>query len=238
MVFLSFEDILRDGIPADVDIIINAGRRDDAWSGGRDWSDPRIVEKLTGWVAGGGGFIGVGEPSSAAHGGKFFQLSHLLGVDRELGLSTARAKYAYAAPAPGHFITADLARAADFGKDVDGIHALDGKTTVLLDAGKSPRITVRAFGKGRSVYLSGHKYSATNIRLLHRAILWAARGEKHLDRWHCRNPDTECAYYPRHQKLVVANLTAKPQVTLVTLGDGKKTKRVTVPGYGCKVLDA
>jgi len=234
--FLSFEDILRDGIPADLDVIINAGRRDDAWGGGRYWTDPRIVEKLTAWVAQGGGFIGVGEPSSVAHGGKFFQLSHLLGVDRELGLSTARAKYAYDAPKTGHFVTADLPESPNFGKEVDGIHALDGETAVLLDANKSVRVAVRAFGKGRSVYLSGHDYSPSNIRLLHRAILWAGRDEKLLDRWHSHNANTECAYYPRHKKLVVANLTAKTQVTAVTLGDGKKTKRVTVPGYGCKIL--
>lgn len=182
-VFIGFEDLLSGGVPAGVQVIVNAGSRDDAWSGGRYWSDPRVIEILSGWVAKGGGLIGVGEPSAREHGGRYFQLSHLLGVERELGLTSNRTKYAFEKPA-AHFITADAPTALALGKEAAGVYVLDGDTTVLLDDGKAGvRAATRATGKGRAVYLAGHVYDADNARLLARAVFWAARREKDFAKW-------------------------------------------------------
>lgn len=235
-VFIGFEDLLVDGVPADVKVIINAGARDDAWSGGRYWSDPRIIEILSAWVAGGGGLIGVGEPSARQHGGRYFQLSHLLGVERELGLTSNRAKYAYEPPA-AHFITADAPADLSSGKEADNVYVLDGDTTVLRDDCKgSVRLAIRTLGKGRSVYFAGHVYDADNARLLARALFWAARREKDFAKWSSANPRTECAYYPKHKTLVVVNNSAEPQKTVVTLGDGKTTKRVALKAHASAIL--
>ena len=78
--FISFDDILEKGIPEDVDVIINAGIVDDAWSGGEHWRNPLIIEKLSQWVYEGGALLGIGEPSAQRHSTQYFQLSHLLGV--------------------------------------------------------------------------------------------------------------------------------------------------------------
>ncbi|HHY10399.1 MAG TPA: 1,3-beta-galactosyl-N-acetylhexosamine phosphorylase, partial [Firmicutes bacterium] len=55
--FLSFDDILEEGIPSDVDVIINAGLRDTAFSGGAAWRDQKLLRLLREWIDQGGGFI-------------------------------------------------------------------------------------------------------------------------------------------------------------------------------------
>jgi beta-D-galactosyl-(1->4)-L-rhamnose phosphorylase len=142
-------------------------------------------------------------------------MSHVLGVDRELGLTLAFDKYAYGEPNSKHFIVQDLEGEPDFGRDADRIFVLDGDTEVLADKDNSPKIAVRAFGKGKGVYFSGHIYSPENARLLHRAIYWAAGSEDDFKTWSCSNICTECAYYPESGKLVVINNTAEAQDTCV-----------------------
>lgn len=86
--FISFEDVER-GIPSDVKVIINAGVADTSWCGGEHWAREKVIEMISEFVHGGGGFIGVGEPSALRHSHRYFQLAHILGVDRELGLTKA-----------------------------------------------------------------------------------------------------------------------------------------------------
>lgn len=135
--FISFEDILKTGVPGDVKVIINAGRLDSAWSGGANWSNPVVIEKITEWVANGGGLIGVGEPSAAKHSSQYFQLSHVFGVEREIGTSICKIKYAYKKASAKHFITEDLSGEADFDKDVDNVYVTESDTLVLSDKDNS-----------------------------------------------------------------------------------------------------
>ena len=86
VVFLSFDDIRENGVPADVDVIITPGDAGTAFSGGEEWLDETLVTAIRKWVYEGGGFIGVGEPTAVHHGGRFFQLSDILGVDKELAI--------------------------------------------------------------------------------------------------------------------------------------------------------
>ena len=51
--FISFDDV-KNGVPADVDVIINAGRAGTAWSGGDAWRDESLVASLNRWVYNGG----------------------------------------------------------------------------------------------------------------------------------------------------------------------------------------
>ena len=234
--FLSFDDLLGHGVPRDVKVVINCGRQGSAWSGGHYWTEPRINEILTRWVQRGGGFIGVAEPSAVPEPGQLFKLSHVLGLDRDRGERIANGKYKYSAPAP-HFITTDLIGAPDFGKDVDGIYTLGAGTEVLADKDGSPRIATHAFGRGRSVYASGFKFTHENTRLLHRALFWAAAREEQWPAWACSNVRTECAYFPKKAKLVVINNAGTPQKTSLTLGDGRTRKTVSLAAHGIKILD-
>ena len=227
--------ILDNGISSDVKVIINAGRLDSAWCGGSNWSNPQVLEKLTDWVANGGGFIGIGEPTSAKDGESYFRMSHVLGVDREIGLSICKSKYTYQVDNK-HFITAETAEQPDFDKDVENVFVIDGNTKVLSEKDGSPVIAVRDFEKGRSVYLSGYKFTPYNVRLLHRAIFWASCMEDGFQVWTGSNVYTDCAYYPGEKKLVVINNTGIFQETTVYDAD-RKSLKISLEPFGIKVLE-
>ena len=77
--FLSFEDVL-DGKLEGVDVIINAGPAGTAWSGGDAWHNADLVARLHQWVAEGGVFLGVNEPSAVAGYGDYFRMARVLGL--------------------------------------------------------------------------------------------------------------------------------------------------------------
>jgi beta-D-galactosyl-(1->4)-L-rhamnose phosphorylase len=246
--FINFDDLVTRGVPKGVKVILNVGRAGSAWSGGHYWSDPRVEATLTQWVRESGGLIGVAEPGALAQPGRLFRLTHVLGLDRDRGERLANGRYRF--PTPGtnahdvagvaaHFITDDLTAAPDFGKDIDGVYVFDGSTQVLAErAGeKSPKIATHAFGKGRSIYLSGFKFTHENTRLLHRALYWAAAQERSWSVWNSTNVKTETAYFAKAGKLVVINNAGTDEKTTVTLGDGKTAKRVQLAAYGIAILD-
>ena len=45
------------------------------------------------WVDAGGALIGAGDPSAHLYEGRFYQLSDVFGVDKELGFSLSTDKY-------------------------------------------------------------------------------------------------------------------------------------------------
>lgn len=229
--FKSFDDIVAEGIGEDVKVIINAGVLNSAWSGGDNWKRAEVVEKITGFVANGGGFIGVNEPSATDYSSQFFQLSHILGVDKDLGTKKCLGKYAYKVQ-PDSFITKE-------NKNIDlplcdGVYVLGRDTEVLAEKDGMPMVTANSFAKGRSVYFSGYRYTLENTRLLMRAILFAARNEQALDTYVCSNPMTECAYYPGSGKLVIINNTGDTQTTTVHMENGREVT-VTLAPYDIEI---
>jgi beta-D-galactosyl-(1->4)-L-rhamnose phosphorylase len=235
--FLSFDDILAGGIPDDVQVLLNAGRANSAWVGQRHWQNAGIVEAISAWVAQGGGFIGVGEPSACVHAGQYFQLAHVLGLDRETGPTFGCIKPAFSVSDPHHFILEDAAGDFDFGKETDGVHLIDPETRVLSEQDGSIRIAVHPFKRGRAVYLSGFRFSPQNTRLLHRALCWAAGRETAFRPWTCGNVRTDCAYYPKAGKLVVVNNSESPEQTDVFDAKGDRIP-VRLKPYGIEILDA
>ena len=233
--FLSFDDLLKQGIPHDVRGMINSGKAHSAWSGDIHWTDPRLIELVTEWVAQGGGLIGVGEPSACEHNGQYFQLAHLLGVDREIGRSLSKDKLTYQQADTKHFIMEDGGGEIDFGKDIDNVFVTSRDTRVLADRERSPRVATHTFGSGRAIYLSGYKYTPHNTRLLHRALYWAAGAESDFGAWVCSNLYTECAYYAGSNKLIVINNSDRKQVTRVCDSD-KNGIEVSLEPHGMKIL--
>ena len=86
--FISFDDV-KNGIleKESFDVVLNYGNAGTSFSGDYLWKDADIVSKVKVFVANGGGFIGIGEPTAVLYQGKFFQLSDVLGVDKEKSLS-------------------------------------------------------------------------------------------------------------------------------------------------------
>ena len=215
--FLSFSDIKNDpAVLADIDVIFNIGDEGTAHSGGAVWIDPVIVSSLRSFIARGGGFIGVGEPSACQWQGHFFQLSKALGVEKETGFTLGYDKYNW--EEKPHFITADAGKKIDFGEEKIGVYALSD-TKILAQKDKAVQLSVHEFEKGRCVYISGLPYSFSNARLLHRAILWAASSENQLYTWFSENCHVEVHAYVENKKFCVVNNTYEPQDTVIYISE-------------------
>lgn len=235
--FISFDEIKENGIDKDIDVILNVGDEGTAFSGGEYWNDAEIVTAIRKWVAEGHGFIGVGEPTAYQKGGKFFQLSDVLGVEEEKGLTLSEDKYNIEKKA--HFITEDIQGEIDYGESKKNIYALSGAE--VLDIEISPRfkrsvnvgevkLAANEYGKGRGVYIAGLPYSAQNARLLLRALFWSANKEEELKRAYSTNVDVDCSYYPEQGKYALVNNTNQPQKTVFCDIDGKEKEVVVQTG--------
>ncbi len=217
--FISFQDIREHGIPNEVDVLINAGDAGTAFSGGEEWLSEDLVVRLRRWVYEGGGFVGVGEPSAIHHGGRFFQLADVLGVDKELGFSLSTDKY-FKKEQTGHFLRQDRREAFDFGESMKNVYALDSTTEIVEYSNGEIHIAAHDYGKGRGVYLAGLPYSCANTRLLMRSLYYAAHKEEQFHVWHADNPFCEVHAYPGTGNYAVVNNTREKQVTRVYDGAG------------------
>ena len=113
--FISFDDIKKNPeILKEIDVIINVGDGDTAHTGGDYWEDAEIVSSIRSFIHGGGGFIGIGEPSGHQYSGHYFQLSSALGVEKETGFTLNYDKYNWDENRD-HFILKDVKGEVDFG---------------------------------------------------------------------------------------------------------------------------
>lgn len=208
--FIDFDDVKR-GIDPDIKVIINAGDAGTSWSGAENWMDETVVMTLRRFVDEGGGFIGVGEPTACQFQGRFFQLSDVLGVDRELGFSMSTDKYN--TMNPEHFILEDIDSEVDFGEGKSRIYAQGDSYQILNMDKKYSRLVVNEYGKGRSVYFTGLPYSPQNCRILLRAIYYAAHMEEEMKKYYVTNVDTEVAAFEEVGKVVVINNSKAPKKT-------------------------
>ena len=214
--FLSFDEV-KNGVPNDIDVLINAGDAYTSFSGGKEWLDEKLQTPIREFVYNGGGFIGVGEPTACEGNGRYFQLADVLGVDEEVGFTLSSDKYNI--QKVKHELTEGL-NAIDYGEGKKNIYAQDG--TKVLDIAFSDRfkrnvnvgevkMAINEFGKGRSFYITGLPYSFQNSRLLYKAIMWCAK--KELCRAYADNASVECNYYPVSKKYALVNNSKKKQVT-------------------------
>lgn len=216
--FISFDDIRENpDILKDIDVILNVGGAYTAYSGGENWADEKILTAVKRFVYEGGGFIGVGEPTACQREGRYFQLSGVMGVEKENGFTLNVNKYNW--EEHEHFITEDCRGEVDFGEGQKSIFALP-ETTIIRQVDKEVQLAANDFGEGRSVYISGLPYSFENSRLLYRAILWSSHDEENLHRWFSENYNVEVHAYVKNGKYCVVNNTYEPQDTVVYKGDG------------------
>lgn len=216
--FITFDDIRKNpDMLKDIDVILNVGDGDTAYTGGDNWTDETIVSAVNEFVYNGGGFIGIGEPTGHQWQGKYIQLRSVLGVERENGFDLNKDKYNW--EEHSHFITEDCKGEVDFGEGKKNMYALDG-TEIICQREKEVQMAVNEFGQGRGVYISGLPYSFENSRVLYRAILWASHDEENLHRWFSTNYNVEVHTYVKNGKYCIVNNTYEPQTTTVYKGDG------------------
>ena len=224
--FITFEE-MKEGIDPAIRVIINAGDAYTAFSGGDVWKDPALVCALRRFVDEGGGFIGVGEPTACQYQGRFFQLSDVLGVDRELGFSLSTDKYNELNRE--HFILEDVKGEVDFGEGKSRIYAQGEHYQILNMDGQYSRLVVNAYGQGRSVYFSGLPYSPQNCRILLRAIYYAAHREEEMKKYYVSDVETEIAVFEKTGMLAVINNTQEAKETDLYIEGDLKAKLTLSP---------
>ena len=157
----------------------------------------------------------MGEPSACQYQGRYFQLSDVLGVDRELGFSMSTDKYnqMYDESQGRHFILEDIEGDIDFGEGKSRIYAQGEDYQILNMDGKYSRLVVNEYGKGRSVYFTGLPYSPQNCRILLRAIYYAAHQEEEMKKFYVTNVETELAVFEKSGRIAVINNSKEPRQT-------------------------
>lgn len=222
--FINFEDI-KNGIPSDIGVIINAGDAMTSWSGGENWIDEKIITNIRKWVYEGGGFIGVGEPTAYQKQGKLFQLFDVLGVDRDLTYGLSYRKYHNLSEK--HFITEEIENDFNFGEGKEGVFKKRDSVEILSIHKGDIALSTNTYGKGRAVYMSGLPYTPENCRLLLRAIYWAKNMEDKMKEYYVSNVNTECAAFVEVGKMAVINNSFEEQVTDVYV-KGEKIDTLTL----------
>ena len=230
---ISLDEVRKNGVPEDVDVLISAGREGDAWSGGDIWKDASLKAHMYRFVACGGGLIGVQEPGKVRGEMRSLALADILGVDMEDGSTICAGKFSFDVE-KDHFITRDTKETPVFHNAAKGIYALNESTKVLCADGTDIIAASHGFGRGRGVYLNGYTYSFENTRLLYRAILWAAGKEELEKSYMTDDPACECAFFPSAGKLIVVNSSEEDKDVLVRMPGGEK--HISVPAGGIKVV--
>ncbi|MBR3504649.1 MAG: 1,3-beta-galactosyl-N-acetylhexosamine phosphorylase [Clostridia bacterium] len=210
--FISFDDV-KAGALKDVDVLINAGRMGDAWSGGDVWKDASLVSEVTRFVYEGGSLIGVGEPSACEGGDTLLRLAHILGVDEDVGQYACHAPWAFeAAPSPFP-VRAEALPARP------GVRLTGPDTQVLCEKDGAPAFTLHRFGKGRAAYLSGFEYSPAAARMLMDLIAFLTGADRRAAGV-SDHPMVECAWFPNDGTLVVFNNADEPVEATITCPKG------------------
>ncbi len=224
--FIGFDDV-REGALRDFDAVINAGKAGDAWSGGDDWADEKVLTALTSFVYRGGALIGVNEPTAAGGTDSFFRLAGVLGVDLDQGDYVCHGKWQYDVCADAPFPVPE-----GFGRAKEGLFLKNGSVKVLCEKDGVPTVTVNDFGKGHGIYLSSYENNAENTYMLLKMLLWAC-GLNENAPYIAGDARTECAFFPKDRTLAVINNSEDTVSTFVTLPDGGKLP-VTLEGFEMK----
>ncbi len=203
--FLRFDEAAS-GALRDVDVVVNAGRMGDAWSGGDAWRDPALVAELTRFVYEGGAFIGVGEPSAVSGRETVFAMAHVLGVDEDLGEHVCHGRWQFDVDD-----SLPVTVCADALGAKENLYLTDGEARVLCEKGGVPQLTVHSFGRGMGVYMSGFAVSPRSTRMLLELLLYACGLPRESD-YLSDCAEVETAWYPGSRTLVAIN-NAEARVT-------------------------
>lgn len=222
--FISFADV-KNGALAGFDVLINAGRAGDAWSGGDAWKDPQLAAGISEWVYKGGTMIGINQPSAAPGADVYYRLANVLGVDEDTGAKVCHGRWSFETEDPDGLVPEGCALPAR-----DGRFLTDGKAQVLLSHDGYPDLTRYSFGEGTGFYLSGYSYSPQNTRLLLNLIAAGSGRKADALLYIPDNPCVDCAYFPASQTLVAVNLTGQEKTARIRTEEGDV--EVTVPESG------
>lgn len=214
--FISFEDV-KNGALKDVNVVINAGRMGDAWSGGKAWESEELVSELTRFVYEGGAFIGVGEPSATPGYDRLFRMAHVLGMDEDDGSRVCHGRWAFE-------VERDLPITVEESSlgNLPHLYLTDGNTHVLCAKNGVPQMTVHDFGKGKGIYMSHFHVNPASTRMLLETLLYACNLPVN-SAWLSDHALVETAYYPADRMLVAINNAEEETTAELYTDQGDKT---------------
>ena len=213
--FISFKDV-KSGALRDVDVVINAGRAGDAWSGGDAWRSDVLVEELTRFVYEGGALIGVGEPSAITGYPSYLRMARVLGVDVDASQRACHGRWQFETANPPFPIAEDTLA------DDPRVCLTDGGAQVLCQKNGAPQMTLNRFGKGLGVYMSGFTYSPQSARMLLDVLRYACRIPSDAP-YISDSPWVDVACFPGDRVLVAANSANEPVSATVTTESGVRS---------------
>ena len=213
--FISLDDVKNQDLSR-YQVIINAGREGDAWSGGDGWKDPEVVSNLLSWTAAGGTFIGINEPSAVEGTTHRFRMAPVLGVDLDRGEKVCHGKFTFTSE------EIVLPEDCEFPAKA-GIYLTDPETRVLRAVDGAPVYTEHKFGKGRGVYLSDYSWTPASLRVLQQILTPEGCELPASD-----NPEVETVWFPASRTVVFLNNSEKNQHAEAVV-DGKKVAADLAP---------
>lgn len=242
--FISFDDIIERKVDINkYDVLINTGLAGSSFQGDHYWKNENLLSSIRAYVANGGGFVGIGNPSGYKYLGKFFQLSDVLGVEKEVGFTYCKNKF-FGNIDKTHWIINDI--------NMDKVHYVKLNETIyptgatILDCsinendptqntlqGGNVNLAVNEYQKGRAVYLSGLTDSFEAFRLIYKILLWASHKENQYQKVLSSNPLIDCFYYENSDSYALLNNSDSKQDTIFYDKNGNK-KVVSLGGYEIK----
>ena len=242
--FVSFDEIM-DGDLSKYDVLVNIGLAGTAFQGDYYWKNEKLLSKIREFVANGGGFVGVGDPTGYNYQGKYFQLSDVLGVQKEKGFTYAKTKF-FPQNEKNHWLVDDIdISKVRFGMQGLGVYPNDAKVicssgnnlneTTRLITGGNVFLSVNDYGKGRATFISSLLDSAEAYRLIYKVLLWSAHKENCYKKALSTNPNTDCYYYENlGQYAILNNSDEKVKTTFYDI-EGK-TKELEIEPHQIKWL--
>lgn len=220
--FISFDEVINEDI-SKYDVLVNTGLKGTSFQGDYYWKNEKLLTKIREFVSNGGGFIGIGDPSGYEYGGKYFQLSDVLGVQKEIGFTFSKIKL-FSENKPHHWILEDVNMDnVKFDESLLSVYPTDGEIIVSAGSARNPvtmlysggriDLAVKEYGKGRSVYLSSIYDSFDAYRLIYKMILWVSHKENLYKKALSLDVNTDCYYYKEQNSYAVLNNVDKDITT-------------------------
>lgn len=243
--FISFDDIINNKVDiSKYDVLINTGLAGSSFQGDYYWKNETLLTKIRQYVANGGGFIGIGDPTGYNFQGRYFQLSDVLGVEKEIGFTYCKNKF-FRNENNEHWITSDIdmskvkfqghRQVYSLGSHILKCTINENDPTQNTVQGGNIDLSVNEFGSGRAIYISGLFDSFEAYRLIYKSLLWASHKEDAYLKALSSNPLVDCYYYEDKGAYALLNNSAELTKTIFYDMNGNK-KEISLEGYEIKWL--
>lgn len=228
MKWISFDEVIAQGIPEDATVVMLSGEPDTAWGGGHYWENPGLVRSIRSFVDNGGGLLAIGGPT--VHG-ETLAMADLFGVtyggpstsyaDENLWnvnrwTDSGRSHLEYPGKAEQIFAHAEMpitrsalpADLASLWEPETIAFAFDSNiretqaTAIAANSEKTSGVFLNALGNGRCAYIGGYGNYPRALKLI---LYYVAGHIDDLRRLDCDSSAVATYFYPEGSLLIAFN---------------------------------